>query len=161
DGSGYEGGVGASAVLFVNGAEKSSLQYHLGPITHHTVYEAEIVGFTLALHLLSKLGRQLTSLTVIGSDSQAAIRALNNQRPHPAHYLLDRVHSAAEHLHMKQDRLINAIIWTPGHMEFDPNERADEIAKEAAQGTSSPSELLPAYLKRKPLPASIPALRQE
>lgn len=171
--------------MLPNNAERDTLQYHLGPTTHHTVYEAEIVGLTLGLHLLSKIGRPLHSLTAIGSDSQATIRALNNQRPHPAHYLLDHVHSAAERLHMKQDRLINAaerrsavrkgrpwsartrkvidlqIHWTPGHVDFGPNERADEIAKSAAQGTSSAPDLLPAFLRRKPLPASIPALRQE
>ncbi|KAF5367638.1 hypothetical protein D9615_010583 [Tricholomella constricta] len=100
DGSGYEGGVGASAVLFVNGIEKASLKYHLGPITKHTVYEAEIVGLTLGLHLLTSTSRQLHSITAIGSDSQATIKALGNQKPHPAHYLLDHVHTAAEKLHV-------------------------------------------------------------
>ncbi|KAF5378885.1 hypothetical protein D9615_006982 [Tricholomella constricta] len=163
DGSGYEGGVGASAVLFVNGLEKASLKYHLGPITKHTVYEAEIVGLTLGLHLLTSTSRNLRSITAIGSDSQAAIKALGNQRPHPAHYLLDYVHTAAEKLHVKQDRIARAserrtalrrgnkwtdrtrkvinlqIHWTPGHVDFGPNERADELAKIAATGTSSPA----------------------
>jgi hypothetical protein len=51
--------------------------------------------------------------------------------------------------------------WTPAHMGFGPNERADEEAKAAAQGNSSRPEDLPAYLRRKPLPISISALRQE
>ncbi|KAF5374631.1 hypothetical protein D9615_008911 [Tricholomella constricta] len=185
DGSGFEGGIGASAVLYVDKAERASLRYHLGPTTKHTVYEAEIVGLTLGLHLLTKLTRSLDDTTAIGSDSQATIKALNNQRPHPGHYLLDHVHSAAEKLHFTQDRLARAdarsaakrrgnpwtdrrrrvidlqIHWTPGHVDFDPNERADELAKTAAQGTTSSTNLLPVYLRRKPLPASIPALRQE
>jgi hypothetical protein len=45
-------------------------------------------------------------------------------------------------------------------MDFEPNERADEGAKAAAQGNSSRPEDLPAYLRRKPLPLSISALRQ-
>ncbi|KAG6852144.1 hypothetical protein C0991_002636 [Blastosporella zonata] len=106
----------------------------------------------LALHLLTKLTTQLCQLTIIGSDSQAAIRALNNQCPHPAHYLLDRVHTAAEKLHWKQNRLINAHArrdatkWTPGHIDFPLNEQADTAAKEAAQGVSSPPGLLPPQL---------------
>ncbi|KAF5372678.1 hypothetical protein D9615_009837 [Tricholomella constricta] len=184
DGSGYEGGVGASAVLFINGVEKASLRYHLGPITKHTVYEAEIVGLTLGLHLLTSTSRQLHSITAIGSDSQATIRALGNQKPHPAHYLLDHVHTAAEKLHVKQDRIARAddrraairrgnpwtdrtrrvidlqIHWTPSHVDFGPNERADELAKIAATGDSSPAPSLPVYLRHKPLPVSIPAIRQ-
>ncbi|GLB42960.1 putative encoded by [Lyophyllum shimeji] len=134
------------------------------PATHHT--EAEIVGLTLGLHLLTSLSRLLRSLTVIGSDSQAVIRALHNQRPHPARYLLDHAHSAAEKLHVKQDRITRgarrktAIHWVSGHVDFAPNERADKITKEAAQGTC-PMHLLPPYLRCKPLSASIPALRQE
>ncbi|GLB41456.1 putative encoded by [Lyophyllum shimeji] len=185
DGSGFEGGISASAVLYVCGTEEASLQYFLGPMSRHTVYEAEIVGLTLGLHLLTTFSRRLRSLTVIGSDSQAVIKALCNQRPHPAHYLLDHVYDAAEKLHVKQDRIARAtarraainsgsewtdrtrrvidlqVHWTPGHVDFAPNERADEIAKEAARGASSPPNLLPPYLQRKPLPASIPALRQE
>lgn len=153
--------------------------------SEHTVYEGEIVGLTLALHLLTKLGSQFHAPIIVGTDSQAVIKALNNQRPHPAHYLLDEVHNAAEKLHARQHKLRNAaaykearhngetwsdrtrnvidlqIHWTPGHVGFEPNERADEIAKQAAQGVSSDSKLLPVYLRKHPLPQSIPALRQE
>jgi len=55
DGSGYEGGIGTSAVLYVNSVEKCSLQYHLSSDTEHMVYEVEITGLLLALHLLSLL----------------------------------------------------------------------------------------------------------
>jgi ribonuclease HI len=53
------------------------------------------------------------------------------------------------------------IHWTPSHVDFPPNEHADELAKLAAQGTSSPQNLLPVFLCNKPLPASIAATRQE
>jgi ribonuclease HI len=159
DGSGFEGGIGAAAVLYVNGTVSSTLRYHLGSEKQHTVYEAEIVGLTLSLHLLTNLKRQLRNRTILGTDSQAAIKALDNQRPHAAHYLLDHVHSMAEKLHAKQDRLLNVaarrdarnrgeelairkrgvidlqIHWVPGHMDFEPNERADVEAKAAAQKT--------------------------
>ena len=185
DSSGFEGGIGASAVLFINGVEQNSLRYHLGSVFEHTVYEGEIVGLTLALHLLAGLRRQLKSLTVLGTDSQATILALDNQLPRSAHYLLDRVHDAAAKLHQQQDKLQNVkerreakqkgidwkardrnvinlqLHWTPGHMDFPPNKRADEEAKLAAQGSSSNVNDLPAYLRRKPLPHSVSALRQE
>ncbi|KNZ71525.1 hypothetical protein J132_09187 [Termitomyces sp. J132] len=48
NGSAFQNGMGASAVLFVNGKEISHLGYHLGLTDKHTVYEAEIVGVTWA-----------------------------------------------------------------------------------------------------------------
>jgi ribonuclease HI len=184
DGSGFEGGIGASAVLFIDGNESTALRFHLGSEKQHTVYEAEIVGLTLSLHLLTNLQRQLRQSTILGTDSQAAIKALDNQRPHAARYLLDHVHTAAEKLQAKQDRLRNTaarrdakkrgeqivyrkrgvfdlqIHWVPGHMGFEPNKRADEEAKAAAQGNSSRTQDLPVYLCWKPLPSSISALHQ-
>ena len=104
------------------------------------------MGLILSLHLLHSLTRQLTHPTVLGTDSQAVIRALNNQRSHSGHYLLDVIHLAAERLHAKQDGLINQlecsqaimagepwkgdsrgvidlqIHWVPGHCDFGPNE---------------------------------------
>ena len=185
DGSGFEGGVGASAVLFINNVETKILRYHLGPLTKHTVYEAEILGLTLSFHLLHNLKRQLLNPSVLGTDSQALLKALDNQRSHAGHYLLDHVHKAAEALQLQQDNLRNVaarrearrqgtiwkgrkrgvvdvqLHWTPAHLGFGPNERADEEAKLAAQGNSSNPKDLPVFLRRKPLPFSISALRQE
>ena len=52
DGSGIDGQVGAAAVLFWRGKEPRVLRYHLGMVADHTVYEVELVGLLLALHLL-------------------------------------------------------------------------------------------------------------
>ena len=138
----------------------------------------------LGLHLLHGLTQQLTHSVILGTDSQAVIKALNNQLSHSGHYLLDAIHLAAERLHAKQDGIINCeervqainagdqwkgdsrgvinlqIHWVPGHCDFAPNERADEEAKLAAQGSSSDSRFLPPLLRKK-LPLSISALRQE
>ena len=143
DGSGYEGGIGASAVLYVDSVESCSLQYHLGPDTKHTVYEAELTGLHLALHLLTSLTSSPLSPVIIGSDSQASLRALMNQRSHPAHHLLNGVHSSAECLHALHYKPRNPntplsikqlckthsrgvldlqFHWTPGHVNFPPNE---------------------------------------
>lgn len=181
DGSGFEDGIGASAVLYVGCQEHAALMYHLGPAALHTVYKAEIVGLALALTLLLALSRALNKRTIIGTDNQAAILALRNQCSHPTHYLLDHVHSLAEQLHKKQhkqaargrensdDNWTQAhthnvvdlhISCTLGHVGFQPNKRANELAKEAAQGLSSDAKSLPQFLRRKPLPHSISASRQ-
>ena len=167
DGLGYKGSIGASAVLYVNSVKKRSLQYHLGPDTEHMVYEAEITGLLLALHLLSLLKSSLCSPVVIRSDSQATIRALLNQKPHPAHHLLDQVHTSAKQLHAMhyklrhsstplltkqlceeytQDVIDLQVHWTPGHVDFPPNECADEIAKSAASCYGTASCLISSHL---------------
>lgn len=183
DGSGHEGGIGAAAVLYKGDEVLSTVKYHLGPTTHHTVYEAELVGIILALHLLTGRLCQLLNAVIIGLDNQAAIKALTNQTSKPSHYLLDQIHDASERLQQQQDKLRNSeeitlariqgrkrplkkrgvcdlqIHWVPGHMDFEPNELADEHAKDAAKGISSPSRKLPESLKQ-PLPSSTSALRQ-
>jgi ribonuclease HI len=145
DGSGFEGSVGASAVLYINNVETKVLHYHLSSLKEHTVYKAEILGLTLSLHLLLNLKCCLCDPVVLGTDSQATLKALNNQRSHMGHRLLDRVHEAAEVLQLHQDSLHNSaarreacrqstrwkgrrrgvvdtqLHWTPAHMGFGPN----------------------------------------
>ena len=102
NGSGFEGGIGAAAVLFINQEEQCVLKYHLGTKVQHMVYKAEIVGLILALHLLAALTHRLTAHIIIDSDSQATIKSLLNQCPHPAHYLLEHIHKTVKMLHENQ-----------------------------------------------------------
>jgi len=147
------------------------------------VYEAEGVGIAMALYMLKARNRQLSRPLSICSDSQALLKALSNQRPHPGHRILDKIHDFAEELHAKQDGLLNGdecrivlaevrvwkgstngviylqMHWVPGHSGNKRNERADEEAKKAAQGETSEAKFLPPF-SCKPLPASVSALRQ-
>ena len=157
---------------------------YLGTTQEHTVYEAKGVGLLMGLHLLNGLSRQLTHPTVMGTDSQAVIKALKNQSSHLGQYLLDAIHNAAEGLHTKQDGLLNndarrlAIVdggrwkgkkrgiidlqlyWVPGHCSFGTNEHTDEEVKLTVQGYSNDTRFLPRLLRKK-LSCSISALRQE
>ena len=184
DGSGFEGGASASAILYKDNCIVKSLCYYLGPLTEHTVYGSELIGLLLALHLLLGLTCQLLHSVIIGLVNQAAIRSLTNQEAEPAHYLLDTIHNTAERLHQCQDWIQHKdlfrqarqrnqqctakskgiidlqIHWVPGHLDFALNDKADKLAKDAATGSSSPPKDLPALL-RKPLPASLSALLQE
>jgi hypothetical protein len=49
DGSGYEGQVGAAAVLYRDGVVRGRRRMRLGSLRHHTVYEGEGVGMILGL----------------------------------------------------------------------------------------------------------------
>ena len=184
DGSSFEGGIGASAVLYKSNRAIKSLRYYLGPATEHTVYESELVRLLLSIFLLTGLTCQLLNTVIIGIDNQAAIKALNDQTAKPAHYLVDQIHTAVEHLQQCQDQLqckeeFNSahdqgreivaksrgvfnlrIQWIPDHKDFKLNEKADKYAKEAVKGNSSSPRDLPMFL-RKPLLFSVSALRQE
>ena len=183
DGLGYEGGIGASTLLFINDQLVGSLKYYLGTSLEHTVCEAEGVVLLMGLHLLHRLHCQLTLPTILRSDSQVTIRALGNQKAHFRQYILDAIHLTAEHLHAKQDGLINRaehqrqinasktwsgrhkgivdlqVHWVPGHCDFGPNEQADKEAKFVVQGASSKARFLPQLLHKR-LPLSISALHQ-
>jgi hypothetical protein len=106
DGSGFEGGIGASALLYIKDQLVKVLHVHLGSSLEHTVYKAEGIGIVLGLHLLTGLSRCLTHTTILGTDSQAIILALSNQKSHSRQHILDTIHQSAEHLHAKQDHLI-------------------------------------------------------
>ena len=103
DGSGHDKGVGAAAVMMRDGVEIKSLQYHLGPDTDHTVYEAEAVAVLLALHMLTGLKRKLKKVT-IGMDNQAVLMGMANQKSKPGHYLMDKIHDALEDFQVTQSR---------------------------------------------------------
>jgi ribonuclease HI len=103
DGSGYKGGIGAAASLWVNGRKTKTLRFFLGKDSEHTVYEAEIIGVILGLQLLKSYSKRIKE-TVIGIDNQAVIQALQNQKPKSGHYLLDKVHDMAEDFQMAEAR---------------------------------------------------------
>ena len=152
-------------------------------LTELTQYHVTLHHKPGASNIKPRLNRQLIHPTILGSDSQALIKALDNQRSHAGQYILDNIHLFAEQLHAKQDALINhdscseavnanrswkgrvkgvidpQIHWVPGHCDFGPNKLADEEAKKAAEGNSSDTRLLPAFLHKR-LPLSISALRQ-
>ena len=145
DRSGYEGGIRGAALLYVNDHLARIIRVYLGTAKEHTVYEVEGLGLIMGLHLLNGVSRRLIHPTILGTDSQAVIKALQNQCSHSGQYLLDTIHKSAEHLHMKQDGLINSdekrqaladrvqwkgrprgatdlqLHWVPGHCDFGPN----------------------------------------
>ena len=107
DSSGYEGGIGASVILYRGANVIKTLRYYLRMDKCHTVYEAEGVGVSMGLHLLTSLGNKVGDMVIMGTDSQALIKATKNQCPHTEHYILDDIHDAAERLHATQDAPIN------------------------------------------------------
>ena len=90
DGSGFNGGIGAAAVLTRTGKEPRILRYHLGSEDDHTVYEAEVVGLTLAIQLLAT-EQNVTYPVSILTDNQAAIQAGKENGKHGNRYLTEQL----------------------------------------------------------------------
>ena len=133
----------------------------MGAANDHTVYEAELVGLILAIQLIKEEKRGKTSCA-IGTDNQAAINSLHSELTNPGQHL------AAEFLKMANQVAKSrsgsnyklTVRWTAGHCGIVGNEKADEEAKRAAEGNSSPSTNIPRYIC-KTIRRSISALKQE
>ena len=159
DGSAQEGKVGAAAVLIYPGKETRKLHYHLGTVEHHTVFEAELVGMILGLHLI-KTQKSRTSYS-LGADNQAALTAAATPGNKSGHYLADLLLTAAFKLQKVNGTANYSLLlrWTAGHMKIEGNEMADEEAKAAAEGLTSEALSLPRAL-RKPLKQNKSAAKQ-
>lgn len=104
DGSGHDKKIGAAAVMMKHGGVSKTLKYYLGTETTHTVYEAEAVAIILALHMLTELKMKVNRVT-IGTDNQAVLLGMQNQKSKPGHHLMDRIHDALEDFQVTQARI--------------------------------------------------------
>ncbi|KAJ8521230.1 hypothetical protein ONZ45_g2013 [Pleurotus djamor] len=91
DGLGYEGQVGAAAVLFVDGERCMSLRMRLGSLRHATVYNGECTAIALSMELIRKHIGCVRDVSIY-VDNQAAIRAMTSWKAKPGHYLVDVCH---------------------------------------------------------------------
>ena len=159
DRSGANDKIGASAVLYRNGRLGNLLQFLLGSIHQHTVYEGEAIGVLLALHII--WGSWWIQSANIYIDNRAAITATTARKSQAGHYIFDAIHKLirfliAEHRHLT---LKICSSWIPGHKNMEGNEKADKLVKKATVEGSSVLQQLPNLLKTK-LPISKSAAKQ-
>jgi len=151
DGSALNGKVGAAAILIRKNRPDRTLHFHLGPEAEHTVYEAELVGLLLALHLIGTEKRGATSCSV-AVDNQAALKAFDSELRKPRHHLTREILQLANQIQKcrSKRKYLLKLRWTAGHIGIPGNEKADREAKKATDNLTSDKEHLPPYL-RKPL----------
>jgi ribonuclease HI len=162
DRSGQDRNAGAAAVMYRKGREnlERTLRYHLGSLEKHTNYEAEAVGLLIAFWMLNNqhiVGRLPVSIYV---DSQALLKAIKKVALRPGQYLIKTLLQQAEQVSRDEHREKVQVKWISSHRGVAGNERADEEAKRAAQGESSPPHLLPPLLCNS-LPYSATAMKQD
>jgi len=130
----------------------------LGTTEQHTVYEAELVGMSLAVGLLQQETGRIDAAT-LGVDNQAALRAPEIVRPRPGEYLVRLLKQSIVRARKKRRRMRWKMHWTPGHIGIEGNELVDGEAKWAAAGKSSAVERIPKELRGR-LPRSAAAAKQ-
>lgn len=157
DGSNHDGGVGAAAVIYRRGQPwpLKHLKAHLGPATTHNNYEAEAVGGILAMWLVTNTPDTIGKAVSVFSDSQALLRAIASPRPASGQYLIQDLRNKASNAPAKI-----RFNWISAHSKVRGNEKADVLAKEAAEGRANGRQDLPPLL-RNPLPISASSLKQE
>lgn len=159
DGSGYEGGIGASMVMFEGGEETEVRRVHIGSDKEHEVYEGEVSGMALVMKTLYK--RPKVTRATVYIDNSASIQATQLRRPAPSHYLVDEVHRGMTEVMKKHRGAKVRLQWIPVHVGVKGNERADEEAKLAAMDprNTTPQIRLPKLFRSK-LPISATAAKR-
>ena len=139
DGSRMENGaVGAAAVYKERDAWRGAGTY-LG--RNKEVFDAEVFAIHQALHIINDRDESNTEYTVF-SDSQAAISRVQHDRTGRGQALAIATIRTARAI---TDRGNNITLrWTPSHAGVEGNERADDMAKRAADGREESAP--PSYL---------------
>ncbi|XP_067118911.1 uncharacterized protein [Centruroides vittatus] len=131
DGSGINGNTGCAFVVYGNNSEIFHQGFKLDSLC--SVFQAELKAIHLAIIWIEEYYNNLK--ITIYTDCQSAISLINSDKPHPITIAIKKavLHSSNRYY----------ISWTQGHQGTIGNERADQLAKQAANDNS----LQPIYSK--------------
>jgi hypothetical protein len=136
DGSLLEGCVGAGVLVqVVDGAGEVGESIRLRSLgDRQTVWAGEAEGAHLALSasLPVLLPFAITSLTLY-INNQALLLSPFSPSPSPGQQQQLRLRSLVTHIQQHTPDLAITFTWSPGHLDIDGDERADELAKRGAE----------------------------
>lgn len=160
DGSGFEGQVGAAAILRRDDKPDRTMTCYLGTLEEHTVYEGEVAGLLMAAELL-RTETEPFDWVAVGTDNQASLGAPSRFDSHPGHHLVDAFREVMDTVIAKSDPPPKITFnWVPAHISIEGNELANQAAKRASQKKRlTRKSKLPHHLQS-PLPRSLSAIRQ-
>ncbi|CAK1591431.1 unnamed protein product [Parnassius mnemosyne] len=126
DGSKIDGKVGAAVSVWTGGVEAKTLKLALPE--YCTVYQAELLAISRATRVI----RAHNALTFgIYSDSMAALLTIKN--PRCLHPIAVEARENLKDISL-QGKVVT-LFWIKAHAGFEGNERADQLAKEAAKNS--------------------------
>ena len=94
----------------------------------YEVFDAELLGVVQAHQVAERVGYQRPVTILL--DSQATIARLRHTQPGPGQALAIQAHAIAKRLHTQGRQ--PTIQWVPGQAGIEGNEKADQVAKQAA-----------------------------
>ena len=97
DGSAHNGGIGVAAILKRDGKSDCILKLYLGTTEQHTVYEAELVGMIMGLHIIKRERRSNTSC-VLNVNNRAALVAIKSEMKKSGQHLAASLIQSAKQL---------------------------------------------------------------
>jgi len=154
DGSGKDGKIGASAILYHGFRIPRTARIHLGSSRKHTVFEGEGIGQLLGVKLLQNANLNLNGVDItLGVDSHAAIKRHKVRFKSAADYIFKEIHRMVIELKTSFPHMRLVVRWTPGHVGIDGNEAADTEAKKAAESADNNTNCNFGIIKH-PLPIS-------
>ena len=129
DGSRLENERVGAAIAFKREGTWKELGVYLGK--NKEVFDAELFAISRALKEIDSRAEENRRYTIF-SDSQAAISRVQHDRTGPGQTLAVRSIETTRSLTTRGNRV--TIRWTPSHAGIPGNERADRMAKRAAEG---------------------------
>ena len=128
DGSKIEGKVGAALTWWENGKESKFSTFGLEP--HNTVFQSEMYALFRAVRMARE--SRAASVSIL-SDSRSSLDLLRS--PSVTHHLAMQVKRCVREIR-EEGREVR-FFWLRAHVGTPGNERADELAKEAALKTET------------------------
>lgn len=143
DGSKMEGKVGAALTWWEEGRESSYSTFSLDPTC--TVFQSELYALHRAVDLAKNSSKELVNIL---SDSRSSLELLGN--PKTIHPLTGKIKESIKEI--RADGREVRLFWLRAHVGTAGNERADQLAKQAASETTSTpdyGEVPVSYVKKK------------